>query len=101
VVGTDGTLEERVFAVAFDSRSVFIVDPIRERIEVVIHTGRGPHDIAVDAGVDANGNAEALLFIGHFTDSYLGVVDLDRRRPATYGQLVANIGTPTAPRESR
>jgi hypothetical protein len=101
IVTADGTFEERIFAVCFDARSVFIINPKSERLEHVIRTGRGPHDIAVDAGTDENGDKYSLLYIGHFTDSYLGAVDLDVRRPHTYGQLVASLGVPTPPVESR
>jgi hypothetical protein len=102
VVGPDGQLEERVFIVCFDSRYVFMVDPEFDRIiDRSIRTGRGPHDIAIDSGVDGAGNAHSYLIIGHFTDSYLGVVDLDMRRPLTYGEMIASIGTPEPPKESR
>ena len=101
IVSPEGELVDRVFAVCFDSRSVFSLDPVTERIESVIRTGRGPHDIAVDSGVDDEGNAYSYLYIGHFTDSYIGVVDLDARRPHTFGQMFASIGTPSAPTESR
>jgi hypothetical protein len=101
IVLPDGTLAERVFAVAFDSRAIFVLDPTTDRVETVIRTGRGPHDIAFDAGTDDTGETHAYLYIGHFTDSYLGVVDLDRRRPQTYGQMIASVGTPIEPPESR
>ena len=75
-------------------------DPVEHRIEAVIRTGRGPHDIAFDAGVDDAGNAFSYLHVGHFTDSYIGIVDLDSRRPNTYGQMFASLGEPTKPTES-
>lgn len=96
VIDQDGTPVDRVFAVAFDSRRVFIVDPYRARIEAIVRTGRGPHDIAVDHGV-ANGEAYSYLYVGHFTDSYLGVVPLDLRRPLTYGSMIATVGHPLPP----
>ncbi len=96
VIAEDGTAVDRVFAVAFDSRRVFIVDPYRARIEGVVRTGRGPHDIAIDQGV-ANGEAYSYLYVGHFTDSYLGVVPLDLRRALTYGSMIATVGTPLPP----
>jgi hypothetical protein len=101
VVDAEGILRTRVFAVCFDSRAIFVVDPTTSRVETVIRTGRGPHDIAVDAGVDSTGNAHSLLVVGHFTDSYLGVVDLDLRRPRTYGQMIATVGTPNPPQDSQ
>jgi len=101
VVAADGSLQERVFAVCFDTRTIFVYDPASRRVDLVIRTGRGPHDIAVDAGTDASGEPYALLYVGHFTDSYVGVVDLDARRPFTYGQMFASIGQPSPPQESK
>jgi DNA-binding beta-propeller fold protein YncE len=98
VVGLDGALHERVFIVCFDSRSIFVLDPAFDRIESVIRTGRGPHDIAFDTGVD--GGIHSYLLVGQFTDSYIGMVDLDMRRPFTYGQMFATIGQPVPPKES-
>ncbi|MEZ4442518.1 MAG: hypothetical protein R3B72_25720 [Polyangiaceae bacterium] len=100
VVDAQGELAARVFAVAFDTRSVFIIDPDAARVEAVVRTGRGPQDVAVDVGHDAAGEAYAFLYVAHFTDSYLGVVDLDLRRPSTYGQMFASIGIPKDPEDS-
>lgn len=86
--------ESRVFVVCFDSRRVVVYDPDKRDVELEITTGRGPHAIAVDS---ENG----LLFLGHFTDSYVGVVSLDRRFPRTYGKFVATIGNPSPPRASK
>jgi DNA-binding beta-propeller fold protein YncE len=100
VVTPAGTLEDRVFIVAFDSRSIFVLDPKYDRLDPDIRTGRGPHDIAFDTGIDERGEIYSYLLVGHFTDSYIGAVDLDQRRPLTYGQMVASIGKPTPPRDS-
>jgi hypothetical protein len=100
IINNDGELEPRVFVVAFDSRTVFMFDPIEHRIEAVIRTGRGPHDVAFDVGVDADGERFAYLHVGHFIDSYIGIVDLDQRRPTTYGQMFATLGVPIPPKES-
>ncbi len=101
IIGPDGQLEDRIFAVCFDSRRVFSFDPVHLRVESVIHTGRGPHDIAFDTGVDGDGEPFSLLFVGHFTDSYIGIVDLDMTRPFTFGQMFASVGAPTPPKESK
>jgi hypothetical protein len=98
IINEAGVLEPRVFAVAFDSRLVFSYDPAARRIESVIHAGRGPNAIAFDT--DPLGSY-SYLFVGHFTDSYLGVVDLDMRRPQTFGQMFATVGTPRPPQESK
>lgn len=94
----DGTgtydLEQRVFAICYDSRRIFIYDPKRRVVEGIVSTGRGPYALAIDT-------KRALGYVGHFTDSYLGVVSLDQRFPQTYATLVAGIGTPSPPRSSK
>lgn len=99
VIGQDGRLHKHVFAVTFESRYVFSYDPEAGAVDAVIRTGRGPHAITFDTGDDGDG-LHSLLFVGHFTDSYLGVVDLDMRH-ATFGSMFAAIGVPTAPKESK
>lgn len=94
VRGVTGELETRVFVVCFDSRRVFVYDPKRARIETEIFTGRGPHALAVD-------EKRALLYVGNFTDSYVGVFSLDLAFPATYGTAIGTLGTPKSPRSSK
>lgn len=89
-----GELETRVFIVCFDSRRVYIYDPKRSRIETEIFTARGPHAVVVD-------QERKLLYVSHFTDSYIGVYSLDLDKPQTYGSLVASLGAPKAPRSSK
>jgi hypothetical protein len=86
--------ERRVFVACFDTRRIFVYDPDRRRLETEITTGRGPHALVVDSN-------HGLLYVGHFTDSYLGVVSLDRRYPATYGKVLASIGRAIPPRTSK
>ena len=100
VIGTDGQLHRRIFAVTFESRFVFMYDPEARRVDAVIRTGRGPHAITFDTGDDGDG-LHSYLYVGHFTDSYLGVVDLDMRHPETFGIMFASIGVPTPPRDSK
>jgi len=87
-------LESRVFILCFDSRRIFVYDPKRRVIEAIVSTGRGPYSLAVD-------QERGLAYLGHFTDSYLGVVSLDQRFPQTYAAIVASIGAPKAPRSSK
>jgi hypothetical protein len=101
VIDENGNLAIRVFAVCFDTRSIYVFDPIAGRVETTIHTGRGPHAVVADTGAFADGTPYSYLYVGHFTDSYIGVVDLDMRRPLTYGQMFASVGTPTPPEESK
>jgi hypothetical protein len=100
VIGNDGLLHTRIFAVCFDSRFIFEYDPEAQVVDAVIRTGRGPQSIAFDTGTDANG-LHSYMYVGHFTDSYVGVVDLDMRQPTTFGNMIASIGQPVLPRESK
>ena len=86
--------ERRVFVVCFDSRRIFVYDPKRRVIDAIVSTGRGPYALAVD-------RVRSLAYLGHFTDSYLGVISLDQRFPQTYATIVASIGAPKAPRSSK
>jgi hypothetical protein len=100
VVEEDGSFADRVFAVSFDSRSIAIVDPKLDTVEATVRTGRGPQELAVDYGTD-DGEPYSLGYVAHFTDSYLGILHLDRRRPSTYGQIIASLGQPLPPAGSR
>lgn len=94
VKAPNGELETRVFVACFDSRRVFVYDPQRERFEAEILTGRGPHAMAVDT-------ARSLLYVGHFTDSYVGIFSLDLAKPGTYGTVLGTLGNPKPPRSSK
>jgi DNA-binding beta-propeller fold protein YncE len=89
-----GATETRVFVACFDSRRIFVYDPQRSRIETEILTGRGPHALLVD-------EKRQLLYVGHFTDSYVGVYSLDLAFPATYGTMLGTLGNPKSPRASK
>ncbi len=104
VLNAEGLVETRVFVVCFDSRRIAIYDPSRRTIERWITTGRGPHAMAFDLKApdpDAGEAGYSLAYVSHFTDSYLGVVELDRRHTETYGEVVMNLAPPTAPRASK
>jgi hypothetical protein len=94
VTTPSGTSETRVFVACFDSRRIFVYDPQRSRIETEILTGRGPHALVVD-------EERKLLYVGHFTDSYVGVYSLDLAFPATYGTMLGTLGNPKSPRASK
>ena len=89
-----GEEETRVFVICFDSRRIFIYDPQRSRFEAELLTGRGPYAVAVDT-------ARSLLYVGHFTDSFIGVFSLDLSSPANYGTMLGMLGNPKAPRSSK
>jgi DNA-binding beta-propeller fold protein YncE len=110
VIDADGKLSRRVFVAAFDSRLIFSYDPHEERVDAFFRTGRGPHAMATDtdeqgaikgARGDADQSGHAFLFVGHFTDSYLGVIDLDMRHPESFGTMFASVGTPMPPKGSQ
>lgn len=94
VLNAAGEPERRAFALSFDARRITIYDPVRQRVEAEVVTGRGPQAFAVDS-------KRGFGYVAQFSDSYVGVVDLDQRRPATYGTLVASVGHPVAPRSSQ
>jgi hypothetical protein len=94
ITNVDGELERRAFAISFDSRHIVVYDTARQRVEATIITGRGPQALVVDA-------EHAFGYVAHFTDSYIGVIDLDQRHPKTYGVVIAMIEAPVAPRASK
>lgn len=95
VVNKSGVRVPRVFVLCFDSRRIIVFDPELNRVESDIITGRGPHSFVADIGPD-----HAYGYVAHFTDSYVGVLDLDQRSP-TYGTIVLTVAKPTAPRASK
>lgn len=101
VINKLGELEKRVFIVSFDARAITIYDPVLHKIEKSdVRTGRGPFGLAFDTGLDSNGVLRSHMYVSHFTDSYLGVFDLDMRRK-TYGQILISLGPPVPPREEQ
>lgn len=111
VLDENGKRVRRVFVVCFDSRRIFVFDPEKRRFEAEIITGRGPHAFALDvldekdaqklndAGVEATPHAYA--YVGMFSDSYIGVVDLNQQHVGTYGTFVLSVGERTPPRASK
>jgi hypothetical protein len=87
-------LEQRVFIVCFDSRRIYIYDPVRQVVDAIVTTGRGPFALAID-------EQRGVGYVAHFTDSYLGVISLDQRFPNNYAQIIASVGIPTPPRASK
>jgi hypothetical protein len=84
----------RAFIICFDARLVFVYDPDARAVESIIKTGRGPHSIVMDP-------LEPIAYLAHFTDSYIGVVDLDQAHVDTFGTIVATVGVPKPPRETK
>lgn len=93
-MGRPYELEQRVFVVCFDSRRIYIYDPVRKVIDSIVTTGRGPFALAID-------ESRGLGYVAHFTDSYLGVISLDQRFPKNYAAIIASVGAPLPPRTSK
>jgi DNA-binding beta-propeller fold protein YncE len=85
-----GVFRPRVFALCFDSRAVIIYDPVERRVDGQIRTGRGPHAFVMDP-------VHPIAYLGHFTDSYIGLVDLDQTHGSTFGTIIATISIPVTP----
>lgn len=101
IIDINGNLATRVFVLCFDSHVIFGYDPVAGIVDTTIWTGRGPHAFAIDADGFSATPQYALGYVAHFTDSYLGVVDLDQRHRDTYGTIVVTLGQPTAPRAQK
>jgi hypothetical protein len=102
IIDKDGNRKPRLFALCFDARTLFVIDPeagTKNYVERNVLLGRGPSAMAFDPGIEVD-DARALAYVAHFTDSYIGVLDLDMRHD-TYLSLVAMVGTPRPPRESK
>ncbi|MCA9627327.1 MAG: hypothetical protein KC766_06665, partial [Myxococcales bacterium] len=91
--------ERRLFVICFDSRKLYVIQPDTGRVESVFQTGRGPHAFATDVSLSTS-EQHAFGYLAHFTDSYIGVLDLDQGSPS-YGSFLATVGAPTAPRASK
>jgi hypothetical protein len=88
-----GVVRPRIFTICFDSREIIVYDPVERRVDGQIRTGRGPHALVMDP-------MKPLAYVSHFTDSYIGLIDLDQSHDGTFESIVATIGVPTPPRES-
>jgi hypothetical protein len=75
---------------SFDGRAITIYNPVARVVEARVLTGRGPAALAIDS-------VNAVGYVAHFTDSYVGIIDLDRRH-ATYGTIIRALGRASAPR---
>lgn len=93
IINELGEREQRVFVLSFDTGTVTVYNPATSSIEARIIAGRGPQSIVVDS---ENG----LAYVAIFTDSYISVIDLDKRH-STFGQVLLNLGTPTPPVSSK
>ena len=113
VVEADGALALRVFAVCFDSATVFVYDPETEQIENVIRVGLGPfamafdpftfEDVAAHAKVGSFGGLHRYRFayLASFTNSFIQILDVDNfEHSRSFEQVVFTLGRPTNPKGS-
>lgn len=88
-----GERRERAFVLSFDTGAMTVYDPASGDVETRVTVGRGPQNVVIDS-------LNALAYVALFTDSYVSVVDLDKRH-STFGQVLLNLGTPTPPVSSK
>lgn len=119
VVERDGALGLRVFAVCFDSATVFVYDPESEQLENVIRVGLWPfamafdpftfEDVARHAQVPFDPRAPGtglrryrFAYLASFTNSFVQVLDLDNAQPnrSTFERIVFTLGRPQTPKGS-
>jgi DNA-binding beta-propeller fold protein YncE len=113
VVEADGALALRVFAVCFDSATVFVFNPETDQVENVIRVGLGPFAMAFDPftfeDVAANKQVESFngirrfrfAYLASFTKSFIQILDLDNfERSPTFERVVFTLGQPTNPKGS-
>lgn len=119
VVERDGTYGLRVFAVCFDSATIFVYDPDAQALENVIRVAPGPFAMAFDPfTIEAAARHEpvpddlrdpgiglrrySFAYVASFTQSFVQVIDLDnsRQNRATFERIVFTLGPPTNPKGS-
>ncbi len=114
IVDVDGAYSLRLFVVCFDAAQVFVFDPESMRLENVIRVAPGPfamafdpfdmaavarHDqVPADTRVGRNATRYRFAYVASFTQSYVQLLDLDRRLPNTFERVVFTLGEPTNPK---
>lgn len=119
VVERDGAYGLRVFAVCFDSATVFVFNPDTEQVENVIRVGLGPfamtfdpfdmNEVATHAQVAYDPRAAGtglrryrFAYLASFTNSFVQVIDLDNAQVdrSTFERVVFTLGRPQRPKGS-
>jgi hypothetical protein len=118
IVDRDGALALRVFAVCFDSATIFIYDPDSFQLENVVRVAPGPFAMAFDpftledvalhkqVPLDPREPVERPLrryrfaYVASFTQSYVQLLDLDDAQAdrSTFERVVFTLGQPTNPK---
>jgi hypothetical protein len=86
----------RLYVVCFLSNQVMVVDPDLPAVLDTILVGRGPNDLAFNITPDHPHPAHPYAFVTNFSESTIGVIDLDPNSP-TWDRMVARIGIPVPP----
>lgn len=119
IVDAKGNYALRVFAVCFDSATIFVYDPEAGVLENVIKVGVGPFAMAFDpfnlddvaqhkpVPIDQRPGDQEIRhyrfgYLASFTQSYMQLIDLDNAVPATqtFEKVVFTLGRPTNPKGS-
>lgn len=119
IVDSKGNYALRVFAVCFDSATIFVYDPEAGALENVIRVGVGPFAMAFDpfnlddvaqhkpVPMDTRDQDQPIRryrfgYVASFTQSYVQLLDLDNAVPATqtFEKIVYTLGLPTNPKGS-
>lgn len=114
IVDVDGAYALRLFVVCFDAAQIFVFDPESMRLENVIRVAPGPfamafdpfdmaavarHDqVPADPRIGRNLTRYRFAYVASFTQSYVQLLDLDRRLPNTFERVVFTLGEPTNPK---
>ena len=121
IVDKDGAYALRVFAVCFDSATIFVYDPDAGVLENVIRVGIGPFAMAFDpfnlddvarhvqVPIDTAGEQPIRRYrfgyVASFTQSYVQLIDLDNAAAQTpplpvssFERVVFTLGLPTNPK---
>lgn len=117
IVDRNGNYALRVFAVCFDSATIFVYDPEAGVLENVIKVGIGPFAMTFDpfnlddvarhlpVALDQRPGDQPIRhyrfgYVASFTQSYVQLIDLDNAVPATtsFEEVVYTLGAPTNPK---
>jgi hypothetical protein len=120
IVDKDGALALRLFAVCFDSATIFIYDPDTFQLENVVRVAPGPFAMAFDPFVmedvalhkivpldpreptDLPLRRYRFAYVASFTQSFVQLLDLDdaQANRSTFETVVFTLGQPTNPKGS-
>lgn len=121
VIDASGFYALRLFAVCFDSNSIFVLDPDTGALENIIRVGPGPYAMSfdpfslydildkrqrrelADPAVGTSVRPYRFAYVASFTQSYVQVIDLDNTHVTpsgdrTFETVVFTLGRPQLPK---